>query len=86
MSQNSQFCIGRTLSVTHAKSKTFYFHERADNSYINCRIFHSNSPMSLQLWMMKGQIYDQEGKQEDARDAYKQGVMCAVLKWKFNGT
>ena len=31
--------------------------------------------LCLQLWMMKGQIEEQEGKTTDARDAFNQGVI-----------
>ena len=32
----------------------------------------------FQLWMMKGEIYEQEDKQDDARETFKQGVRGAV--------
>ena len=31
-------------------------------------------PFFFQLWMMKGEIYEQEDKQDDARETFKQGV------------
>ena len=33
-----------------------------------------NYPECAKLWMMKGQIAEQEGRTDDARDAYNQGV------------
>ena len=55
---------------------------RIYSAKLSIRDSHTNF-LYLQLWMMKGQIEEEQGNREGAREAYKTGVSISSLSVVF---